>query len=116
MSISNVWLQNSHVSVCVWVYLHWTPHPSLPPPSSWPSLPSLPPSLQQDVMQKPRCTQTARAGLACYTLMQLKKDIETERLKPLVIMDLIPLCSAQYDRLFGTTRIPGQEAGRWGRR
>ena len=43
--------------------------------------------------------------------MRLKKDIEKERLKPLVVMDLVPLCSAQYERLFGTTRIPGVETG-----
>ena len=44
-------------------------------------------------------------------MMRMKREIETEKLKPLIIMGLIPLCSAQYDRLFGTTRIPGQEAG-----
>lgn len=46
--------------------------------------------------------------------MLLKKDIETERLKPLVINGLIPLCSVQYEKLFGTTRLPGQEAGGFG--
>ena len=40
-------------------------------------------------------------------------DIERERLKPLVVLDLVPLCSAQYERVFGTTRIPGVEAGVW---
>jgi len=52
----------------------------------------------------------SRAGLLNYLLMLLKKDIETERLKPLVINGLIPLCSVQYEKLFGTTRLPGQEA------
>ena len=49
-----------------------------------------------------------------YILMCLKKDIETEKLKPLVINGLVPLCSAQYDKLFGTTRLPGQERGGYG--
>ena len=40
----------------------------------------------------------------------LKNLIETERLPPLVANG-IPLCSAQYERLFGTTRLPGKEAG-----
>ena len=40
----------------------------------------------------------------------MKDDIETERLPPLVGSG-IPLCSAQYERMYGTTRIPGVEAG-----
>ena len=43
--------------------------------------------------------------------MKLKRDVEKGRLKPLIVLDLVPLCSAQYERLFGTTRIPGIEAG-----
>ena len=46
----------------------------------------------------------------CYLLGLLKNQIETERLPPLVANG-IPLCSAQYERLFGTTRLPGKEAG-----
>ena len=44
--------------------------------------------------------------------MKMKKEVESGRLRPLIIRGLIPLCSAQYERLFSTTRIPGQEAGR----
>lgn len=51
----------------------------------------------------------ARAGALCYYLSQMKNQIETERLPPLVGSG-VPLCSAQYERLFGTTRIPGVEA------
>ena len=53
----------------------------------------------------------SRAGMLTHSAMRMKRDIENERLKPLIIMGLIPLCSAQYERLFGTCRIPGQEAG-----
>ena len=52
----------------------------------------------------------ARAGLICHLLADLKDMIETERLPPLVSSG-VPLCSAQYERLFATTRIPGVEAG-----
>lgn len=52
----------------------------------------------------------SRAGMLTHSAMRMKRDIENERLKPLIIMGLIPLCSAQYERVFGTCRIPGQEA------
>ena len=52
----------------------------------------------------------ARAGLICHIQARLKDKIETERLAPLV-SNGIPLCSAQFERTFGTTRIPGIEAG-----
>ena len=55
--------------------------------------------------------QAARAGMVVHTSMRLRREIESGYLKPLIIMGLIPLCSAQYERLFGTTRIPGLEAG-----
>lgn len=29
----------------------------------------------------------------------------------LIVRDTVPLCSAQYERLFGTTRIPGKPLG-----
>lgn len=49
----------------------------------------------------------ARAGHVSHILMRLKRDIERARIKPLLVMGMVPLCSAQYNRLFGTTRIPG---------
>ena len=49
----------------------------------------------------------ARAGQICYILTRLKRDIQRGRIKPLLVMGMVPLCSAQYSRLFGTTRIPG---------
>ena len=49
--------------------------------------------------------------MVVHTSMRLRREIASGQLKPLIIMDLVPLCSWQYMRLFGTTRIPGQEAG-----
>lgn len=51
----------------------------------------------------------ARAGMLCHVLALMKNRIETERLPPMVHSG-VPLCSAQYERLFATTRIPGVEA------
>lgn len=58
----------------------------------------------------PSKRNVSRAAIVSYALMHLKKAIENEKLKPLILMGLIPLCSAQYERLFNTTRIPGVEA------
>ena len=49
----------------------------------------------------------ARAGMISYIMLKLKNDVECERIKPLLVMGMIPLCSEQYRRLFGTTRIAG---------
>ena len=54
----------------------------------------------------------ARAATVSHILMRLKNDVERERIKPLLVMGMIPLCSAQYNRMFGTTRIPGLGADR----
>lgn len=51
--------------------------------------------------------QVARAGMLAHILMKLKYEVEHETIKPLLVMGMIPLCSDQYRRLFGTTRIPG---------
>ncbi len=66
---------------------------------------------QDSVLYDLTSSPVARAAMVSYTNMRLKVDIERERLQPLVVMDLVPLCSAQYERLFGTTRIPGIKAG-----
>ena len=50
----------------------------------------------------------ARAAMISYSMIKIKRDIERGKLKPLLVMGLIPLCSAQYERVFGTTRIPGE--------
>ena len=37
--------------------------------------------------------------------------LDQERLPPLIMKDVVPLCMSQYRRMFGTTRIPGVEEG-----
>lgn len=52
--------------------------------------------------------QAARAANCIYTIMNYRRDLDNETLKPIVIQDLVPLCSRQYERQFNTTRIPGE--------
>ncbi len=78
--------------------------------------PSVLPSAQDNVLFDLTTNPAARGGVLCHSTMLLKRDIENGHLKPLIIRGLIPLCSIQYERLFGTTRIPGQEAGTVGLR
>ena len=45
-----------------------------------------------------------RAAVAIFKCIEFKRLIEHEKLPPLVIRKTIPLCMAQYDKLFATTR------------
>ena len=51
----------------------------------------------------------ARAASTIYQMMSVKREIDREQLKPLLIRNTIPLCMAQYERVFGTSRVPGKE-------
>ncbi|XP_065052608.1 carnitine O-palmitoyltransferase 1, liver isoform-like [Rhopilema esculentum] len=63
-----------------------------------------------DTLDMPPTTiQTARAANYIYALLSFRKMIDKQKLKPLKHMGIYPLCSAQYERVFNTTRIPGKE-------
>lgn len=51
----------------------------------------------------------ARAASLVANLLRFKQLIDREELPPLVLRDTIPICMAQYERLFSTTRIPKAE-------
>ncbi|GFN93579.1 carnitine o-palmitoyltransferase 1, liver isoform [Plakobranchus ocellatus] len=53
--------------------------------------------------------QVARAANLTYAILQYRRDIDREELNPILINKIVPLCSAQYERQFNTTRIPGIE-------
>lgn len=53
--------------------------------------------------------QTSRAAVVTFLLLQYRHHVEREELEPLVIRNTIPLCMAQYERTFKTTRIPGKD-------
>jgi len=46
-----------------------------------------------------------RAASSIYQFMTYKRLIEHETLPPMLIRNVIPLCMAQYERLFSTTRF-----------
>lgn len=54
----------------------------------------------------PTRVQSARAAGILTSMLIFKRLMETEKLEPLVIRKTIPLCMFQYQRMFGTSRIP----------
>ena len=63
-----------------------------------------------DLISKKSVKQTARAANLAYYMLQFRKKIERQELKPIMVQGLVPLCSWQYERMFNTTRIPGIES------
>ncbi|KAL3887263.1 hypothetical protein ACJMK2_027207 [Sinanodonta woodiana] len=57
----------------------------------------------------PTSCQTARAASVVYYFFLIKQKIDREQIQPLFIRNTIPLCMAQYERVFSTTRIPGED-------
>ncbi|XP_040289657.1 carnitine O-palmitoyltransferase 1, brain isoform isoform X2 [Bufo bufo] len=57
----------------------------------------------------PTPIQAARAGNTVHSLLLYRRKLSREELKPLMIQDCLPMCSAQYERIFNTARIPGVE-------
>lgn len=57
----------------------------------------------------PTNKQTSRAANLVYASMMFRRLIDRQELKPLMLRDMIPLCSWQYERIFNTTRVPGVE-------
>ncbi|XP_061420520.1 carnitine O-palmitoyltransferase 1, liver isoform [Lethenteron reissneri] len=58
----------------------------------------------------PTSIQAARAGNVVHGILMYRKKLELEELQPLTLPNsCIPLCSAQWERMFNTTRIPGIE-------
>ncbi|KAL6095118.1 uncharacterized protein ACO6RY_16382 [Pungitius sinensis] len=58
----------------------------------------------------PTPIQAARAGNSLHAYFLYRRKLNKEELKPTRIPGtVIPLCSAQCERIFNTTRIPGEE-------
>ncbi|XP_052833401.1 carnitine O-palmitoyltransferase 1, liver isoform [Octopus bimaculoides] len=58
---------------------------------------------------KPTEKQVVRAAATLHEFMVFKQKLDREEIKPLLIRNTIPICMSQYERLFATTRIPGEE-------
>ena len=53
--------------------------------------------------------QTARAAQLIHCMLHVKKRLDRQQIKPLLIRNIVPLCMSQYRRAFGTSRVPGEE-------
>ncbi|KAM6937719.1 carnitine O-palmitoyltransferase 1, liver isoform 2-T2 [Xenentodon cancila] len=57
----------------------------------------------------PTSIQAARAGNAIHAIMLYRRKLDRAQIKPLMLLHTIPMCSAQYERMFNTTRVPSVE-------
>ncbi|XP_007531401.2 carnitine O-palmitoyltransferase 1, brain isoform isoform X2 [Erinaceus europaeus] len=55
----------------------------------------------------PTPLQAARAGNAVHALLLYRHRLNRQEILPTLLMGMRPLCSAQYEKIFNTTRIPG---------
>lgn len=62
-----------------------------------------------DGFVKQTSNQTARAAVCTSHILQFRRKIERQEIKPIMAQGLIPLCSWQYERMFNTVRVPGVE-------
>ncbi|CAM4735168.1 unnamed protein product [Leuciscus chuanchicus] len=58
----------------------------------------------------PTSIQAARAGNSIHALMMYRRKLDRAQIKPLMVLNTIPMCSSQYERMFNTSRTPGVEA------
>lgn len=62
-----------------------------------------------DYIHKPTKSQTARAANLTYWILQFRRKLERQEMKPIMAQGIVPLCSWQYERMFNTSRVPGVE-------
>ncbi|XP_008046073.1 carnitine O-palmitoyltransferase 1, brain isoform [Carlito syrichta] len=55
----------------------------------------------------PTPLQAARAGNAVHALLLYRHRLNRQEILPNLLMGMRPLCSAQYEKIFNTTRVPG---------
>ncbi|KAM4667485.1 carnitine O-palmitoyltransferase 1, liver isoform 2-T11 [Amazona ochrocephala] len=59
----------------------------------------------------PTTMQAARAGNVIHAILLYRKKLDRQEIKPILLMgSTVPLCSAQWERMFNTSRIPGEES------
>ncbi|XP_066874718.1 palmitoyl thioesterase CPT1C isoform X5 [Kogia breviceps] len=64
-------------------------------------------SLMDFLYVTPTPVQAARAGNAVHALLLYRHRLNRQEILPTLLMGMRPLCSAQYEKIFNTTRIPG---------
>lgn len=55
----------------------------------------------------PTSIQAARAGNAIHAIMLYRRKLDRAQIKPLMLLHTIPMCSAQYEQMFNSSRVPG---------
>uniref|UniRef100_A0AAQ4R0Z1 carnitine O-palmitoyltransferase n=1 Tax=Gasterosteus aculeatus aculeatus TaxID=481459 RepID=A0AAQ4R0Z1_GASAC len=56
----------------------------------------------------PTSIQAARAGNAIHAIMLYRRKLDRAQIKPIYLLaNKVPLCSAQWEPMFNTTRVPG---------
>ncbi|KAK5867675.1 hypothetical protein PBY51_012143 [Eleginops maclovinus] len=55
----------------------------------------------------PTSIQAARAGNAIHAIMLYRRKLDRAQIKPLMLLQTIPMCSAQYELMFNSSRVPG---------
>ena len=61
------------------------------------------------IATSPTLNQAARAGHVVHLAFQFRRLLIKQELTPIVLHNVVPMCSNQYERFFNTTRIPGVE-------
>ena len=61
---------------------------------------------------QPTESQAARAAATTFALVQIRTKLDNETLDPQILAGVAPLCMAQYNYAFSTTRVPGVEQDR----
>ncbi|XP_034390384.1 carnitine O-palmitoyltransferase 1, liver isoform isoform X2 [Cyclopterus lumpus] len=57
----------------------------------------------------PTSIQAARAGNAIHAIMLYRRKLDRAQVQPLMLLHTIPMCSAQYECMFNSSRVPGVE-------
>ncbi|KAM4825370.1 palmitoyl thioesterase CPT1C isoform 1-T2 [Thomomys bottae] len=57
----------------------------------------------------PTPLQAARAGNAVHALLLYRHGLTHQEIAPTLLLGMRPLCSAQFEKIFNTTRVPGVE-------
>lgn len=60
----------------------------------------------------PTPLQAARAGNAVHAMLLYRRKLDRGEIPPTMALGVVPMCSAQSERMFNTTRIPGTEEDR----
>ncbi|NXL87372.1 CPT1A palmitoyltransferase, partial [Alectura lathami] len=59
----------------------------------------------------PTSIQAARAGNIVHAALLYRRKLDRQELQPILLLgSTVPLCSAQWERMFNSSRIPGEES------